>query len=50
MYISYYTIKNLLTCENGKQNRSYLKKETYKLHFKIGKNLHKRINPRNYNE
>ncbi len=35
---------------NPRTNERLFKKETYKLHFKIGKNLHKRINPRNYNE
>ncbi len=35
---------------NPRTNERLFKKETYKLHFKIGKTLHKRINPKNYNE
>ncbi len=35
---------------NPKTNEKILKKETYKLHFKIGKTLHKRINLKNYND
>ena len=35
---------------NPKTNEKIFKKDTYKLHFKIGKILHKRINKSNYNE
>ncbi len=30
---------------NPKTNEKLFKKDTYKLHFKIGKSLHKRLNP-----
>ena len=30
---------------NPKTNEKFFKKESYKIHFKIGKILHKRINP-----
>ena len=35
---------------NPKTNEKLLKKKSYKLHFKIGKTLHKKINSKNYNE
>ena len=35
---------------NPKTNEKIFKKNTFKLHFKIGKILHKRINKQNYNE
>ena len=35
---------------NPKTNEKLFKTKSYKLHFKIGKTLHKRINPQNNNE
>ena len=35
---------------NPKTNEKLFKNKSYKLHFKIGKILHKRINKSNYNE
>ena len=35
---------------NPKTNEKIFKKNTFKLHFKIGKILHKRINKQNYYE
>tara|TARA_A100000164_G_C21233634_1_gene463838 strand:- start:114 stop:410 length:297 start_codon:yes stop_codon:yes gene_type:complete len=35
---------------NPKTNEKLFKSNSYKLHFKIGKTLHKRINPKNNNE
>jgi len=35
---------------NPKTNAKLFKNKTHKLHFKIGKTLHKRINPQNNNE
>ena len=35
---------------NPKTNIKLFKNKSYKLHFKIGKTLHKRINPKNNNE
>ena len=35
---------------NPKTNEKLFKEKSYKLHFKIGKTLHKRINPKNTNE
>ena len=35
---------------NPKTNTKLFKNKTHKLHFKIGKTLHKRINPQNNNE
>ena len=35
---------------NPKTNIKIFKSKSYKLHFKIGKTLHKRINPQNNNE
>ena len=35
---------------NPKTNEKLFKSKSYKLHFKIGKILHKRINPHNDNE
>ena len=38
------------TVRNPKTNEKLFKSKSYKLHFKIGKTLHKRINPKNNNE
>ncbi len=35
---------------NPKTNEKIFKKESYKIHFKIGKTLHKKINPYSLNE
>ncbi len=35
---------------NPKTNKVIFKKQTYKLHFKIGKLLHRRLNPKTDNE
>ncbi len=35
---------------NPKTNEKIFKEKTYKLHFKIGKTLHKKINSEDYNE
>ena len=35
---------------NPKTNEKLFKTKSHKLHFKIGKTLHKRINPQNNNE
>tara|TARA_E500000178_G_C16422027_1_gene487717 strand:+ start:227 stop:523 length:297 start_codon:yes stop_codon:yes gene_type:complete len=35
---------------NPKTNAKLFKNKSYKLHFKIGKTLHKKINPQNNNE
>ena len=35
---------------NPKTNERLFKKESFKVHFKIGKTLHKQLNPRSENE
>ena len=35
---------------NPKTNEKLFKAKSHKLHFKIGKTLHKKINPKNNNE